>query len=104
MFRQTMPRQPKPADLTILSKPDNGVPPGPNSSPINLQGVDLSSFGGIFEQTQQQQGQDNSSSNRNNNAITTVCHEIAELQPRAGSRTAWRRGYSSRYYGIRLES
>lgn len=45
-----MPRQPKPNELTILSKNQNGITPGPNSSPINLQGVDLSSFGGDFSQ------------------------------------------------------
>jgi hypothetical protein len=41
-----MPPKSKPNDLTILAKPNNGITPGPNSSPINLQGVDLSSIGG----------------------------------------------------------
>jgi hypothetical protein len=41
-----MPPKSKPNDLTILAKPNNGIAPGPNSSPINLQGVDLSSIGG----------------------------------------------------------
>jgi hypothetical protein len=50
---QTMPRQSKskPAGLTINSKPElartkDGDSPDPKSSPINLQGIDLSSFGG----------------------------------------------------------
>ena len=50
---QTMPRQSKskPAGLTInakpeLAKPKDGDSPDPKSSPINLQGIDLSSFGG----------------------------------------------------------
>jgi hypothetical protein len=45
-----MPRQAKPNELTLLSNTENGITPGPNSSPINLQGVDLSSFGGDFTQ------------------------------------------------------
>ena len=47
-----MPRHQKPSELALQSKnhgPANGVQPGPNSSPMNLQGVDLGSFGGGFE-------------------------------------------------------
>lgn len=50
---QAMPRQskPKPAGLKINSKPDlaktkDGDSPDPKSSPMNLEGIDLSSFGG----------------------------------------------------------
>lgn len=50
---QTMPRQskPKPAGLTINPKTElerrrDGDSPDPKSSPINLEGIDLSSFGG----------------------------------------------------------
>ncbi|WPB08078.1 uncharacterized protein RHO25_012742 [Cercospora beticola] len=46
-----MPRHPKPQELKLSEKGvrENGVQPGPNSSPMNLQGVDLGSFGGGFE-------------------------------------------------------
>ena len=46
-----MPRHSKPADLALQNGNglQNGVQPGPNSSPMNLQGVDLGSFGGGFE-------------------------------------------------------
>ena len=50
-----MPRQakPKPADLTINLNTDREIlkddaSPDPNTSPMNLQGIDLSSFGGDF--------------------------------------------------------
>ena len=50
---QTMPRQSKskPAGLTINAKPEpaktkDGDSPDPKSSPMNLSGIDLSSFGG----------------------------------------------------------
>lgn len=50
---QSMPRQSKskPAGLTINAKPDlqrtkDGDSPDPKSSPMNLEGIDLSSFGG----------------------------------------------------------
>lgn len=42
-----MPRQSKPAELTLQAK--NGTHNAANSSPINLEGVDLGSFGGGFE-------------------------------------------------------
>lgn len=46
-----MPRHSKPSELALQNGngPQNGVQPGPNSSPMNLQGVDLGSFGGGFE-------------------------------------------------------
>lgn len=46
-----MPRQPKPSDLNFHTKigVENGFQTGPQSSPMNLQGVDLGSFGGGFE-------------------------------------------------------
>lgn len=46
-----MPRHPKPQELKLSERGirENRVQPGPNSSPINLQGVDLGSFGGGFE-------------------------------------------------------
>lgn len=42
-----MPRQSKPAELTLQAQ--NGSHNAANSSPINLEGVDLGSFGGGFE-------------------------------------------------------
>lgn len=42
-----MPRQSKPAELTLQAQ--GGTHNAPNSSPINLEGVDLGSFGGGFE-------------------------------------------------------
>lgn len=45
-----MPRHPKPTELALQSiNGQNDVISGPNSSPMNLQGVDLTSFGGGFE-------------------------------------------------------
>lgn len=44
-----MPRHPKPTELALHNGQNGGVIPGPNSSPMNLQGVDLTSFGGGFE-------------------------------------------------------
>lgn len=45
-----MPRHPKPQELKLQERGgENGMQPGPNSSPMNLQGVDLGSFGGGFE-------------------------------------------------------
>lgn len=43
-----MPRQSKPAELTLQAKGGSSHN-APNSSPINLEGVDLGSFGGGFE-------------------------------------------------------
>ncbi|EME39621.1 hypothetical protein DOTSEDRAFT_75315 [Dothistroma septosporum NZE10] len=48
-----MPRHQKPSELALQSKTrgsaNGSIQPAPNSSPMNLQGVDLGSFGGGFE-------------------------------------------------------
>ena len=106
--QKRMPRQPKPADLVLLPPSEHeAAGTGPRSSPIDLQGVDLSSLGGPFAPeadatgaaTANSNSNNTSNSNSNSNSKPSPLHPSSSSSSPPLSPRLFDRGPSRNFFG-----